>query len=66
MTGVLVTTFVFAPLAAAAAFVILYGEDSHHVSRRSAVSRALRGAIITLTVFLLLGVTLAFVLPRIF
>lgn len=66
MTGVLVATLVFAPLAAAVAFVILYGEDAHHVSRRLAVSRAVRGSIITLAVFLLLGVALAFLLPRIF
>ena len=56
---------VFSPIAALMAFLITYGEFSHHYPDRRPVFReALRTAVFTLTVFLLLGLIVSLILPR--
>lgn len=66
MIPVLASVAIFAPLAALAAFAILYEEYSRHFADRGRAFRlALRGAIVVLLIFAGLGVLLAFVLPRV-
>jgi hypothetical protein len=56
---------VFSPIAALMAFLITYGEYSHHYADRGPVLReALRTGLFTLTVFLVLGLIVSFILPR--
>jgi hypothetical protein len=63
---VLAGVAVFAPLAALAAFAIMYEEYSHHFPERGRAFRlALRRAIVVLLIFVGLGLGLALVLPRI-
>jgi len=55
----------FSPIAALMAFLITYGEFSHHYADRGRVFReALQMAVFALVVFLLLGLVASFILPR--
>ena len=65
MSSSFILWLVFSPIAALMAFLITYGEFSHHYTDRGPVLReALRMAGFTLTVFLVLGVIVSFILPR--
>lgn len=64
--GVIVVWIIFSPLAALMAYLITYGEYRHHYPDRGRVIReALRTAIVTLLVFLVLGIAASFILPGI-
>ena len=57
---------IFSPIAALMAYLITYAEYSHHYPDRGPVIReALRTAIVTLLVFLVLGIAVSFILPLI-
>jgi hypothetical protein len=57
---------IFSPIAALMAFLITYEEYSHHYPDRGpAIREALRMSIVTLLVFLVLGIAVSFILPLI-
>ena len=67
LTSKLTTWLMFSPIAAVMAYVITYAEYSRHFPTRGpAIREALRTAIFTLLVFLVLGIAVSLILPRIF
>ena len=61
----LVLWLVFSPIAALMAGLITFAEYSHHYTERGpALREALRTAVSTLALFLLLGLVISFILTR--
>jgi hypothetical protein len=57
---------IFSPIAALMAYLITFAERSHHYPDRGPLIReTLRTAIVTLLVFLILGIAVSFILPGI-
>lgn len=57
---------IFCPIAAGMAFIITFEEYRRHFpDRRRAIQEGLRAALVTLGIFGVLGVVVAFVLPRV-
>ena len=62
-----IISLVFSPLPALAAFLITYKEYSHHYpdNRRQAFKIALKTALVTLAVFIILAIGIGLYLPRV-
>lgn len=66
MPGSFIVWAIFSPIAALMAYLITYAEYSHHYSDRGPVIReAVGSALFTLLVFLVLGIAMSIILPRI-